>query len=379
MTFAGAAAGSIGLGSMFFNPATITQHSGLVSENNVAFIIGNARTRNATATTGGGFPLPGSSNSGNIASGPLGDIAPVPASYKSYQLNEQIWLGFQMNSPYGLETESGAYVGGPHGFKSRVTTIIGTPTIGIKLSEKLSIAGGVQVSYIDGRLTTAFPNTRATLTELEGSDWGVGFVGGILLDIGENTTFGAGFRSEIEHTLSGSFSSAVPFPFTTQAKADVTLPAQAHVSLSHQLTEQFKVAGSVEWTDWSTLQALVIRPGMGPNITQTFDWRDGWFFSLGGEFAFSEALTLRAGAAYEITPVRDAHRGPRVPDNDRIWVSAGATYKWSEWLTLHGSYTHIFVDDASINLPETPALPFSLNATFEQSVNIVSVGATMHW
>ena len=373
MSFAGAAAGSMGLSSMFFNPATITQHDGWNSDSNIAFIFSQSQAKNATST------IAGFSNSGNIGSGQLGSIAAVPASYYNYQLNEMIYLGLSMNSPYGLETESSAYVGGPHGFKSAIMNIIATPTIGLKLSDKLSVAGGIQVSYIDGRLTTAFPNTTVTLTELEGDDWGVGFTGGLTYDFSDYTTIGIGFRSEIDHTLKGSFFTAA-IPLGMRAKADVTLPAQAHASVTHRLNDRLKVNASVEWTDWSTLQSLIIQTTPLGNLVQTFDWRDGWFFSLGGEYAVNEALTVRAGAAYEISPVRDANRGPRVPDNDRIWASLGGSYNWNDWLTLHGSYTHIFMKNGNVNLPATavPPLP-SLVATFKQHVNIVSVGASISW
>lgn len=372
MSFAGAAAGSIGLGSMYFNPATVTQHDGFVSDSNLAFIISSSKANGATGSGGG------SGSSGNIGSGLLGSVAPVPASYYSYQWNEMIYLGFSLNAPYGLETESGAWVGGAHGFKSRITNIVGTPTVGFKVSENLSLAAGVQVSYIDGRLTSAFPGTLATLTELEGDDFGVGFVAGLTFDLTQHTTFGIGFRSEIEHSLKGSFSNAAG-PITTQATADVTLPAQATVSVSHQLNEQFKIAASAEWTDWSTLQSLIIQTTALGNLPQTFDWKDGWFFALGGEYAYNDALTLRAGVAYELTPVTDTHRGPRVPGNDRFWLSAGGTYDWNDWITLHGAYTHIFMKNGNVNLPATALVPFTLTASFEQSVDIVSVGATMKW
>lgn len=376
MSFAGAAAGSIGLGSMYFNPATVTQHDGLNSDKNIALIIASSRAKDGVATAGG-FTIPGSGDSGDIGSGLLGSVAPVPASYYSYQWNEMVYFGLSINSPYGLETESGAWVGGPHGFKSRITNIVGTPTVGVKLSENFSVAAGVQVSYIDGRLTTAFPNTKATLTEVEGDDFGVGFVAGLTFDLSEYTTLGIGFRSEIEHTLKGTFTTNT-IPLTTSMQADVTLPAQATVSVSHRFNDQFKVAASAEWTDWSTLETLIIETTPLGNLTQTFDWKDGWFFALGGEYAYNEALTLRAGVAYEKTPVTDANRGTRVPDEDRLWVSVGGTYEWNDWMTLHGSYTHIFIKDGDVNLPQAGAVP-SLTASFEQSVNIVSVGATLNW
>ncbi len=56
-----------------------------------------------------------------------------------------------------------------------------------------------------------------------------------------------------------------------------------------------------------------------------------------------------AGAAYEKSPVTDQVRIPTLPDNDRFWLSAGATYKWSPKITLDFAYSHIFVKNAPIN------------------------------
>ena len=50
-------------------------------------------------------------------------------------------------------------------------------------------------------------------------------------------------------------------------------------------------------------------------------------------------------------------RGTRLPDNDRLWLSVGATYNWNERLALELAYSHIFVDDAPITLgPRQPDL-----------------------
>ena len=60
------------------------------------------------------------------------------------------------------------------------------------------------------------------------------------------------------------------------------------------------------------------------NTTLNANWRDGWFVSIGLEFDYSEALTFRTGIAYEKSPIREAsQRLTAVPDNDRIWLSAG--------------------------------------------------------
>jgi long-chain fatty acid transport protein len=101
-------------------------------------------------------------------------------------------------------------------------------------------------------------------------------------------------------------------------------------------------------------------------------WHDGWFFSLGAEYAWSPALTLRGGVAYEISPIQNADERPaRLPDSDRIWTSIGATYKWSEKISVDFAYTHLFAEDSSINRTDGGVL---LLAEAESSVDILSVG-----
>ena len=108
------------------------------------------------------------------------------------------------------------------------------------------------------------------------------------------------------------------------------------------------------------------------------NWKDSWFFSLGGEYAMTDQITLRAGAGYELSPVPDSTRTPRLPDNDRIWLSVGAGYQVNEWLTANIAYSHVFIKDGKVNLAAGGGLP-ALNTNFEQSLNIVSASAVIDW
>ena len=104
--------------------------------------------------------------------------------------------------------------------------------------------------------------------------------------------------------------------------------------------------------------------------TLPLGWDDGWFFSAGLEHAYSEQLTLRGGVAYEISPIdSDEGRTIRVPDADRIWLSAGASYKYSETTTVDLSYAHVFIDDA-----RTVQGGGALVGDVESSADIISVG-----
>jgi long-chain fatty acid transport protein len=81
-----------------------------------------------------------------------------------------------------------------------------------------------------------------------------------------------------------------------------------------------------------------------------FRYRDEYFYAVGAQYQLNDQWKFRAGAAYEISPITDETRGVRLLDNDRIWLSAGVGYKFSEKLEFDLGYTHIFLKDGKVNI-----------------------------
>ncbi len=373
-SFAGVAAGGYGLSSMFWNPATVTRFSGLKSDYNAALIVPYSRAREQLAADGGSAASKGySGDSGNI-----GKAAVVPASYTSLQLTDTLWAGLSVNAPFGMKTENDPNsLGALYGYKSEIVTINISPTLGLKLNDMFSIAAGLQINYMEGDLSTA--SNGALTSRVKGDDWGLGFTLGLHFTPVEGTEIGIGYRSRIKHKLKGSLTRIVTTPaptyVTLPATVDHTLPDMATFSIRHRLTNEFTLMGTVEWTNWSLLREFRVVTSAGSRA-EAYNWNDGWLFSLGGEYAVNDTLTLRAGYAFEKSPVPDSTRGVRVPDNDRHWLSAGLTYMPNDWLKLHAAYTHIFVKDGDVSIPADLSSP-GLLASYKQHVNIVSVGATI--
>jgi long-chain fatty acid transport protein len=141
-----------------------------------------------------------------------------------------------------------------------------------------------------------------------------------------------------------------------------------------------RLHGTVEWTNWSRLQEVPIE---GYPATLAFGWEDGWYFALGGEYDYSDKLTLRTGFGYEISPVQDPEaRLVQLPDNDRYWLSAGGTYQVGDLCGLlrdakvDFAYSHIFVEDGDFaRNPSADALAGqTFTGSVEAAVDIVSVG-----
>lgn len=372
--FAGSAAGGA-LSSMFWNPAALGQFDGINSDSSYSLIMPDTVV---TATGGALAGLPTSNSSGDI-----GDTAILPASYFSYQLNDKVVLGMGVNAPFGLTTD-GKYAWDGSGLarESKITTYNFTPTVSYRVAPGVLLGAGLQVQYIDAQLrqaSNALVPTSATAA-VKGDDFGFGFTAGILLSPAEGTSIGLGFRSKIEHDLEGTFHVSGVAP-QSRISADIELPEIVALSLRQDIAPAWTLLGTVEWTNWSRLPQLQINcesagpgcAGAGVPLTNgvlPLNWQDGWFFSAGLEHAYSEQLTLRGGVAYEISPIDTAEgRTIRVPDADRVWLTAGASYKYNENTTVDLSYAHVFVEDST-----TVQAGGALIGDVESSADIISVG-----
>lgn len=383
MSFAGNAASGGGLSGMFWNPAVAGQFKGMRSESNFALIFGSAELTTLPGSTF--YNAPGLARQVD-----MGETALVPSGYFSYQLSRQLVIAGSFGAPFGLATrpDKQGWVGQTQARDSVLKTYNGQLAAAFNLLPSLTIGAGVQLQYIDGELKQAFgiglgaASPTARDASFRANDFGVGWTAGVTWRPFQGTHLGAGYRSQVEHTLNGA--QFIPILPAVGVRADLTLPETATLSFRQAITPQLDILATAEWTKWSRLQSLDIYCTQG-NIggpcaggantlatTLPFGWHDSWFYSGGLEYKFNPGLTLRAGGAYEKSPVQNAsERSPRVPDNDRIWGSVGGTFKVNETVTFDLAYTHIWVDNGTL---DRTADTVRVIADTKGSVDIVSVG-----
>ncbi|HEY8565744.1 MAG TPA: outer membrane protein transport protein [Beijerinckiaceae bacterium] len=393
LSFAGAASGGIGLGSIGFNPATITMFPGRHSQVNGTYILPQAEFEPLDALTIGTSQRFGvSPNSGDIGLGG----AFVPASYSAFQINERLWVGIATGAPFGLNSKPDVqqFGGQVYGTSSKVRTLSAAPTIGYKVTDWLSIGASVQVQYFKTTLKQALtPAFNSPRTILEGDDTSVGWRVGATITPFTGTTIGLAYRSSIRHTLDGSFVAparlnAVVNAFDNPISANLNLPDFVTFSLSQQITPDLQAHFTAEWENWSRFRRIpVVLKNAGVPLTGlNFEYDDGWFFSGGLEYQVRPGLIVRGGIGYELSPVNDRVRTVRISDNDRLWLSAGLGYQVTQQLRLDVSYSHLFVKDAPVFLNATsgnpsfnPAVPVPYNAEAKPSIDIVSASLTYRW
>ena len=382
MSFAGAAAGSAGLASMFWNPATITDNAGWQSSFSVTGVFVDAKETPQIGTSPLLLPLGGS--------GQIGQAGMVPSSYNSYQFNDQIWLGLSINAPFGLVTKTKRiWAGAIYGQTSKVFSTDITPTIGYKVNEWLSLGAGLQVEYFKTRLTSRSPVNGQSIA-IEGNDIGVGFTLGATLKPVDGTEIGIGYRSQVKETLEGSLINFPKIPVFVNIKSKLTLPDQITIGLKQRVTDDLTLSAGFEWTHWSIFKSFPVVITAGPlnGISPTtlgFRYRDGYFASVGASYRYNEALTLRTGLAFERSPISDTVRTVRLPDNDRIWTSIGASYAYNQKLSFDLGYTHIFPKSTSIRISSVanpafnPLVPLPYVGKVSAGIDVVSVGLNYRW
>ncbi|MDB5591274.1 outer membrane protein transport protein [Enterovirga sp.] len=382
---AGNASGMPGISSMFWNPATVTMNPGYSSEYNFTYVSPEAKIRPMAPTPA---PALGLGPSGNI-----GQDAFVPASYLAYQVNDTVWVGLANGSLFGSITKpNDRWAGQTYSRSSRVTSLSFTPIIGVKVTDWLSIGIGPTAQYLKVRLNSASgigPVNRNVI--LEGSDWGAGFTAGVTIKPFEGTTIGVGYRSSIHHEVNGTL--RIPSPLLAAGvvlpvKVNLNLPEMLTVGLTQQLTPDLKVSVGFEWMNWSRLGTQGIESAFvtaGPIQAFPLAYKDGYLYSLGAEYQLTQNLAVRAGVAYEESPISNRNRSTRLPDTDRIIASVGASYDWNEKLRISASYAHYFaVGDSAIRIAPgsplfSPASPLPFYADSSVSADIFSVSLRYRW
>lgn len=372
-SFAGSAAGG-GLSSMYWNPAALGQAGfGLTSESHFSGIFGQAvnTVESINGVPVGAFPSPSG-----------GDIAPaaiVGASYYSYRLSERLTLGMSMNSGFGLVTKPRNldYVGSELGRTTKLFTINASPTLAYQIAPGISVGVGVQVQYAKAKLAFGAPFGPSAIYQ-DADDIAFGATAGILIQPSAGTSIGLGWRSQMTHDLEGDFTLPVGggiIPFNN-ATADLKLPDIVTLSLRHSIAPNMRLLGTVEWSNWSRFSELVLQP---VGLTLPANWSDGWFFSLGGEYDLNPGMTLRAGVGYEISPVDDpTKRFTTIPDNDRVWLSAGGSVKLTETMSADFAYTHVFIENGDFER-EGPVSLAIYRGQSEAQVDIFSASLKTRW
>ncbi|CAG0990263.1 Long-chain fatty acid transport protein [Burkholderiales bacterium] len=422
--FAAGAAGTEDASSMWANPASLSKRMSMEAAAAMHLITPSIKFRDDGSLPAFNQPLGGTG-------GDAGGLNFVPNMYIAVPINRQWTFGLGVNAPFGLVTEyDGDWIGRYQGVKSSIKTINVNPSVSFKPANNVAIGLGVNFQRIDAEFTgkvsysgaiataaqaaaaggqipaEAVPSVIAATSgldssaKIEGDDTAWGWNVGVLVDVTPATQVGVAYRSEIKYKVTGNANIDNPTPvvpaplapivgaltgaingtalYSSGITADVKLPAIVNASVFHRVNDRWDVMADVQWTGWSSIKELKFVRTDGAvlsNTPENFD--DAWRVSVGANYRHNDRWMFRGGVAFDQSPVNRADRTPRLPDEDRVWVSFGAQYKYSKNLKLDAGFTYIDSKDSSIeqNAGSTAANAL-IKGNYEAYTTIFSVQGT---
>ena len=306
----------------------------------------------------------------------------IPHGYISHQVNDQTWVGLAMTVPYGMGTEYDQnWYGAEKGTESMIMTVDINPQAAYKVNDFLSIGGGVSLQWAKAEL--GMEKHGVAHAWVKGDSWALGWNLGLMFQPTDTIRLGVAYRSNICHDAEGEtkfelngmgkasyealganlerlqlgaaagnleaiekLTSYYTLGALNGTEVDMKVRLRTPDTLTFtgtwEATQDLRVSATARWTKWSNFGSLnVENAGMGVSSTIN-DWDDTWFLSLGADYRVNNQWTVRGGVAYDMDPnSSQKKRMAVIPDTDRLWVSMGASYKYSNNLTFDFGGTYI--------------------------------------
>ncbi|MBE3653737.1 aromatic hydrocarbon degradation protein [Vibrio navarrensis] len=249
----------------------------------------------------------------------------------SYRLNEQWSFGLGLDLIYGsgkLQRKAGS----------------GTNTILPFSDPQCSAIGGTVIG--PGQCYVGAPK-GTSLVDAEADGFGVGFNVGTVFELDKNNRFGLSYRHSPEIEAKGDVQYLTNSD--SNGKLHMPLPDIAEFSGYHRIKEtKFAVHYSVQYIGWKAFDKLDATINGTKTTLNEYNWQDGWHYSLGGTYYLNNDWTLRGGYMYD-TSAQDKTTSVSVPDSDRQWFSAGATYQIDDKSNVDIGLTYLVGKDVHVS------------------------------
>lgn len=384
-----AAAEAADASTIFYNPAGLTKLDSSQISVNANIVLPSIHYEADSATDFTGLTVQGSK------SGKITKTTVAPHIYGAYKVNDNLTVGLGVYVPFGSATEYEKDSVLRHNInKLGLTSIAVEPVAAWKLNERHSFGAGIIAQHTSAELrkyadwgimekakalkeTPPNPTKAAQIkadghADVKGSDWGFGYQLAWMWDINDRARVGVNYRSKVSHTLKGdaewaadgaaakamwsTMLAANGYTANEKARVKIVTPESLSVHGMYKVSDKADLFGDVTWTRHSRFDKAelvfekekTIVNGKSDRTTITPDWRNTYKVGFGGSYQISEPLQLRAGIAFDKSPVRNAdYRMNSLPDGNRIWFSAGMKYHIGKNHVVDAAYTHIHINDTT--------------------------------
>ncbi|MCT8635487.1 outer membrane protein transport protein [Glaesserella parasuis] len=288
-----------------------------------------------------------SSATGNANAKDIIPSAIVPNLYVVAPISERFAVGGGVNVNYGLKSEfEKTYSAGVLAGKTKLSAVNYNFSSAYDLGYGFSFGAGLNAVHAKATLERHFGALNpmaptATASRLKGDKWGFRWNVGLTYDINENNRLGVAYHSPVDLRFKGKYVGTQSANVEIPGRLNLELPAYWEISGYHKLTEKLAVQYSYKKTHWNSFRELRATDNNGKVLLQKDKkFNNNSRIALGVSYDVIEALTLRAGIAYDES-ASVAHPSISIPDTYRTWYTLGATYRFTPNLSVDLSNAHL--------------------------------------
>ncbi|PJG85098.1 outer membrane protein transport protein [Conservatibacter flavescens] len=339
----------------------------------------------------------GSANVNSVVPGAF-----VPNLYYIHPIDDRFAVGGGMNVNFGMKSEFDAdYNAGLFGGTTDLTALNLNLSGAYKISEGWSIGLGLNAVYAKAKVERTAGvvspllnlqraaaglapnlNSSSVITHLEDDAWGFGWNAGVTYNFNENNRVGLAYHSHINIDFKDNSAVSPRNPLGATGELTLNLPAYWEFSGYHKMTDKFAMHYSYKYTTWNRFKELC---GTYVSSGQTCDalykkeeFKNNQRLALGATYDVNDALTVRAGIAYDETAAGQ-HKSASIPDTDRTWYSVGLTYKFTPNFSADFGYTHIRGSKTQFVETETLANGVVLQADYSSKSSANLYGLNLNY
>ena len=308
--------------------------------------------------------------------------ASIPAAFLSYQVNDSLWLGLAITSPYGMRIRYGSdWAVKERGISGSVTTVDINPNIAWKVNDYISLGGGISALWTHSKIKSGLPVGGGQF-EYKGSDWMFTYNLGLMVTPTEDLRFGVSYRSSAHVTARGDYYIRGNDIMNGEGdgKGRLQTPETVYISATWKPIQRLRLSGLARWANWKKFEDMRFSMDNKDNLTQTSkaplylagiakqwgypasagglvggilqnrlanvsiqnDWKAAWLFSLGADLDITDQWTIRGGIALETDPIKKQElRTALIPDTKRLWLTCGLSWKPTPKWQVDMAYGHI--------------------------------------
>ncbi len=321
-------------------------------------------------------------------------VYPVPHAFLTSGIGDRFAVGIGLFAPYGLATEwEPTSMARFLGYHSEIQGVYVQPTVAAKVTDWLSLGGGVDFSFVEVQLKqrvdlshqTAAPGiTFGNLGVASGTDFadldlggggnGTGFHLGAIVKVTDRLSFGARYLSQqevdiddgeadfsqiptglvlapnnplglppgtpIDAVVAGQFADGAALADqggTTQ----LVFPWQFVLGTSFRASDRFTLHFDWQFVNWSAFEELVIEFENAGTRVVPENYEDTNGFRLGGDFAITPGTVVRAGFLKHSAAAPDQTVTPNLPEGARDEFTFGVGHRFGAHLGVDFAYQFI--------------------------------------